>query len=227
MRMSKNFFKQLKENINSIKDGNTKTVFTIATTSKQEAEPYLTPIRISDIFNVCGCVIFEPSILTEIVDIIDGEVDYIFVDSEKKIPVSINQQLNVENDLTISGNVVNAGILEIDGGNLTISGTNSTLSNTQQIHVRAGYYLRMSGTSSSFTNSATLRTYATSTSMGRIILFGSFSESGFPTYMSISSYRKQSPSYEHCIASEKTWEKLTKNQKKYGLGNPKNNLGKQ
>ena len=94
--------------------------------------------------------------------------------------LTVNQQLNVENDLTISGNVVNAGILEIDGGNLTISGTNSTLSNTQQIHVRAGYYLRMSGTSSSFTNSATLRTYATSTSMGRIILYGSFSESGFP-----------------------------------------------
>ena len=94
--------------------------------------------------------------------------------------LTVNQQLNVENDLTVSGNVVNAGILEIDGGNLTISGTNSTLSNTQQIHIRAGYYLRMSGTSSSFTNSATLRTYATSTSMGRIILYGSFSESGFP-----------------------------------------------
>ena len=54
-----------------------------------------------------------------------------------------------------------------------------------------------------------------------------YSESGFPTYMSISSYRKQSPSYEHCIASKSTWEKLTKNQKKYGLGNPKNNIEKQ
>ena len=54
-----------------------------------------------------------------------------------------------------------------------------------------------------------------------------FSQSGFPTYMAISSYRKENPSYEHCIASEKTWEKLTKNQKKYGLGNPKNNIGKQ
>jgi len=94
--------------------------------------------------------------------------------------LTVNQQLNVENDLTISGNVTNSGIIEVDGGNLTITGTNSTLSNTQQIHIRAGYYLRMSGASSSFTNSATLRTYATSTSMGRIILNGSFSESGFP-----------------------------------------------
>ena len=47
---------------------------------------------------------------------------------------------------------------------------------------------------------------------------------GFPTYMAINSYREQSPSYEHCIASKKTWEKLNKNQKKYGLGNPKNNI---
>ena len=53
-----------------------------------------------------------------------------------------------------------------------------------------------------------------------------YSESGFPTYMAISNYRKQYPSYEHCIANKKTWEELTKNQKKYGLGNPKNQVSK-
>ena len=41
-----------------------------------------------------------------------------------------------------------------------------------------------------------------------------YSESGFPTYMAISSYRKSNPSYEHCIASKETWEELTKNKKK-------------
>ena len=40
-----------------------------------------------------------------------------------------------------------------------------------------------------------------------------YSESGFPTYMAISNYRKQNPSFEHSIASKETWEKLTKNQK--------------
>ena len=35
------------------------------------------------------------------------------------------------------------------------------------------------------------------------------------------------PSYEHCIASKETWQELTKNQKKYGLGNPKNHIEKQ
>ena len=53
-----------------------------------------------------------------------------------------------------------------------------------------------------------------------------FSQSGFPSYMAISNYRKQSPSYEHCIASKETWENLTKNRKKYGLGNPKNQVSK-
>ena len=35
-----------------------------------------------------------------------------------------------------------------------------------------------------------------------------YSESGFPTYMAISVYRKRSPSYEHCIASKETWKRL-------------------
>ena len=37
-----------------------------------------------------------------------------------------------------------------------------------------------------------------------------YSESGFPTYMAINSYRKRKPSYEHFIASKETWEELTK-----------------
>ena len=50
---------------------------------------------------------------------------------------------------------------------------------------------------------------------------------GFPSYMAISSYRESNPSYTHSIASKKTWEELTKNQKKkYGLGNPKNRVHK-
>jgi hypothetical protein len=54
-----------------------------------------------------------------------------------------------------------------------------------------------------------------------------YSESGHPTYMAISDYRKQNPSYEHSIASKETWENLTKNKQKFGLGNPKNNVEKQ
>ncbi|NCB03879.1 MAG: hypothetical protein EOM67_17260 [Spirochaetia bacterium] len=89
-----NFFEQLKVNIQTLNNENMKSVFTIATTSKQEKEPYLTPIRKSDFFVVCGCVIFDQSSLMEIIEIIDGAVDYIFVDSEKKIPLRIHHELN-------------------------------------------------------------------------------------------------------------------------------------
>ena len=40
-----------------------------------------------------------------------------------------------------------------------------------------------------------------------------FSESGFPTYMAISSYRRRLPSYEHCIASKETWKRLCETNK--------------
>ena len=40
-----------------------------------------------------------------------------------------------------------------------------------------------------------------------------YSQSGFPTYMAISSYRKQSPSYEHCIASKESWKRLCEKHK--------------
>ena len=40
-----------------------------------------------------------------------------------------------------------------------------------------------------------------------------YSESGFPTYMAISVYRERSPSYEHCIASKETWQRLCETNK--------------
>ena len=53
-----------------------------------------------------------------------------------------------------------------------------------------------------------------------------YSESGYPTYMAIDVFRRENPSYTHSIASKETWERLTKNHKKFGLGNPKNIFGK-
>ena len=61
--MKKVFLTQLKENLKVLKKNKSSTVFTIAKTSKEETEPYLTPIRECDFFVVCGCVIFEQSII--------------------------------------------------------------------------------------------------------------------------------------------------------------------
>ena len=130
--MKKVFLKQLKENLKALKKNNSRTVFTIATTSKQETEPYLTPIRECDFFVVCGCVIFEQSILTEIIDIIDGEVDYIFVDSEKKIPVTIHPKLNVVETVNLSKicfqKIKKSRILEYKPNDITVNATWSFLS---------------------------------------------------------------------------------------------------
>ena len=130
--MNKVFLKQLKENLRALKKKHSRTVFTIATTSKQETEPYLTPIRSCDFFVVCGCVIFEQSILTEIIDIIDGEVDYIFVDSEKKIPVTIHPKLNIVETGNLSKicfqKIKNSRILEYKPNDITVNATWSFLS---------------------------------------------------------------------------------------------------
>ena len=75
----------MRENIEALKKQNVQTVFTIATTSKKEIDPYLTPIRKNEHFAVCGCIIFEHLSLIKVIEIIDGLVDYIFVDNEKNI----------------------------------------------------------------------------------------------------------------------------------------------
>lgn len=126
------FLKLLEENIQSISNEGIKTVFTIATTSKQEKDPYLTPIRQNDLFIACGCVVFEQSILSEIIEIIDGNVDYIFVDSEKKIPVRIHPELDVVETGNLSKvcfqNIKKSKILEYKPNDITVNATWSFLS---------------------------------------------------------------------------------------------------
>ena len=126
------FLKLLKVNIQAISNESIKTVFTIATTSKQEKDPYLTPIRQNDLFIACGCVVFDQVILSEIIEIIDGNVDYIFVDSEKKIPVRIHPELNVIETGNLSKvcfqNIKKSKILEYKPNDITVNATWSFLS---------------------------------------------------------------------------------------------------
>ncbi|MGJ0337751.1 NAD(P)-dependent oxidoreductase [Aliarcobacter cryaerophilus] len=156
-----NFLNQLKQNIETMKSENIKSVFTIATTSKQEDEPYLTPIRKSDFFVVCGCVIFNQSSLMKIIEIIDGTVNYIFVDSEKKIPLKIHQELNNIKDeiynqantcgLVETGNlskicfqkIKKSKIFEYKPNDITVNATWSFLS--QRLHFLSGKKISILG----------------------------------------------------------------------------------
>lgn len=95
-----NFLSNIKSNIIKMNEYNLKTIFTIATTSKQEDNPYITPIRYTNDFVVCGCVIFNQSLLIEINKIIDGKIDIILVDTEKKIPLRVYQNNeDIENEV--------------------------------------------------------------------------------------------------------------------------------
>ena len=87
--MNSKFINDLVSKITSLKTFNKKTVFSIATTANQEDESYFTPVRVSNDFAMMGCVIFDQKVLLPLLEKIDGLVDIILVDSEKKIPLRI------------------------------------------------------------------------------------------------------------------------------------------
>ena len=141
------FYKNLKENIKALKNENTKTVFTIATTSKHENDPYLTPLRKNNLFVVSGCVIFEQSYLEKIIEIIDGEVDYIFVDTEKKIPVRVHPDLGTIETGNLSKicfqEIKKSKILEYKPNDITVNATWSFLS--QRLNFLSGKKISILG----------------------------------------------------------------------------------
>lgn len=141
------FYRQLKENIKALKNENTKTIFTIATTSKYEDYPYLTPLRKNKLFAVSGCVIFEQSILEKIIEIIDGEVDYIFVDTEKKIPVRVHPDLGTIETGNLSKicfqEIKKSRILEYKPNDITVNATWSFLS--QRLNFLSGKKISILG----------------------------------------------------------------------------------
>ena len=87
--MNSDFLNKVCSRILEIKSLNKMVVFSISTTAKQEEGAYLTPVRESKDFVLTGCIIFNQKIILKLIKIIDGVVDIILVDSEKKIPLRI------------------------------------------------------------------------------------------------------------------------------------------
>jgi hypothetical protein len=83
------FLNKVVSRLDKIKSFNKKTIFSISSTAKLEGRPYLTPMRINNDFCFTGCVVFEQSILIPLLEKIDGLVDIILVDTEKKLPLRI------------------------------------------------------------------------------------------------------------------------------------------
>ena len=75
------------DNIKKARSAKKLIVFTVASTGKQESDPYMTPLREYDDFCVMGCVIFNQTLLLELISSIDSLVDMVLVDAEKKVPL--------------------------------------------------------------------------------------------------------------------------------------------
>ena len=92
---------EIVENISEIaRAEGKKTGFTIGNTAKKSEEGlYFTPIRNSILMVLGGIIVYSESQAIEIAKALDGKVDYILVDAEKKIPAEMSllgEPANVE-----------------------------------------------------------------------------------------------------------------------------------
>lgn len=127
------FLKNLSSRVDEMNSYNKKTVFTIASTAKQDDESYLTPIRINEHFIISGCVIFGHNDILSIINLVDGKFDIILVDSEKKIPIRFNNNESLNNSQTIGKietgsiskicfkNIKNSKVFEFKPNDLTVN----------------------------------------------------------------------------------------------------------
>ena len=76
--------------LNSKKNNSEILVFMIGNTSQDigEGRPYITPIRELSNGYVFGSIVYSQAQAIILSHLIDGQVDYIFVDAEKKLPIN-------------------------------------------------------------------------------------------------------------------------------------------
>ena len=160
--MECNFLDEVSSNVSKIKKYNKKTIFTIATTTKQETKPYTTPIRTTNDFCVTGCLLFNQNDLLPLLKTIDGFVDIVLVDTEKKIPIRIHEKNKRDEDINIftpyetvgyveTGNlskicfqnIHTSEIYEFKPNDLTVNATWSFLS--QKLHFLSGKKISILG----------------------------------------------------------------------------------
>jgi len=82
------------------REKNLKTGFIIGNTAKKNnnSESFTTPVRVYSNIVVAGVIIYSDSDIPKVCKLLDGKLDYIFVDAEKKIPnvSNPNETVNIE-----------------------------------------------------------------------------------------------------------------------------------
>lgn len=137
--MDNDFLNSVLERMLELKSFRKKTVFSISTTAKQEYSAYLTPIRVCKDFVLAGCIIFDQINLSSLLEKLDGNVDIILSDSEKKIPLhwaELNYDLvknsNQLEEITISNicfqTITKSEVFEFKPNDLTVNAAWSFLS---------------------------------------------------------------------------------------------------
>jgi len=116
------------------KHDNVKSFFLISTTGKRSDNslPYTTPIRHTEFGWLAGTVVFSQIQTILAVSKLDGIVDYIFVDAEKKLGVTLNKNREILDHFNISHLVKDDSNNYIEFGN--ISGACSGIIKTSIYH---------------------------------------------------------------------------------------------
>jgi hypothetical protein len=110
-----------KETHKNAKNNKTKSFFLIATTGKQDANslPYTTPLRQTEYGWLFGAIVFSQSQAVLAASMLDGKVDYIFVDAEKKLEMSFNNDSNIVEHFGIASNFLTKYNKNVEYGNIS------------------------------------------------------------------------------------------------------------
>tara|TARA_B100000989_G_scaffold296147_1_gene278741 strand:+ start:25715 stop:26761 length:1047 start_codon:yes stop_codon:yes gene_type:complete len=125
---SRMFINQLKikykEAFKLAKKNKKKIAFTIGNTAKLEKSNYFfTPIRISEKLIIFGIVVFSEKIVLEACKFLDGKIDIVFADSEKKIfPKKNGAPGNIER--RVRENIKHTKVFTFKGNDLTVDAIN-------------------------------------------------------------------------------------------------------
>ena len=113
-------YKELINKINLIKKSKKKKVFYFGNTAKKEAPNfYLTNIQENKKFIYFGAVIFNNKSAQKIAKIVDGKVDFVLVDIEKKV-ISRNKSEYINIERSVKDEIKKSKIFTYKGNDLTV-----------------------------------------------------------------------------------------------------------
>ena len=117
-----------------------KTAFIIGNTAKfEKAGYYFTPIRVTEKLVSVGIIIFRENLAKIITKIVDGKVDYIFADAEKKIlSKKSGNPSNIER--RVKENIKKSKLLIYKGNDLTVDSIDLFLSHYFKNDIRGIFF---------------------------------------------------------------------------------------